>query len=147
MSLLRLLPGLALALAAAPALAQAPPPPPAAYTPAGGGACDKPVYLVVWVDHLDRAKSKAYGEGLRSTHIVPRHGGRYLAVSPPVKVLEGDWPADRAVVVEEYPCLAAATDMWFSDEYQKTLKPLREGSGDYKVALFQKFTALPPAKP
>lgn len=106
-------------------------------------ACDDPVYLVVWIDHLDRTKSAPYGAGLRQTRIVPRHGGEYLAVSPPLKVLEGDWPADRAVVVERYPCQAAIERMWYSDEYQNELKPLRAGSGTYDVAVFKAFRPAP----
>ena len=100
-------------------------------------SCNDPVLLVVWIEHLDRSKSKPYGDGLRSTKIVPRHGGRYLAVSPPMQVLEGKWPADRGFVVEQYPCEQAFREMWFSNEYQEKLKPLRAGSGDYTVALFK----------
>lgn len=105
-------------------------------------SCNEPVILIVWVDGFDRAKSKAYGDGLRSTKIVPRHGGRYIAVSPPVEVLEGAWPAERAVVVEQYPCQQAFREMWFSREYEDKLKPLRAGTGDYKIALF-KLRSLP----
>lgn len=117
---------------------------PAAAVPgAPAGACAEPVYLVVWIEHLNRTKSKAYGDALRASQIVRRHGGRYIAVSPPILPLEGNWPADRGVVIEEYPCLEALRTMWFSDEYQKQLKPLREGSGEYTVGVFKKF--VPPA--
>jgi len=102
--------------------------------------------LVVWIDNLDRTKSKAYGDGLRATRIVARHGGRYLAVSPPGQLLEGKWPVERGFVLEEYPCEQAFREMWFSDEYQQKLKPLRAGSGDYTVALFKTYRPAPPAK-
>lgn len=102
-----------------------------------GPGCNKPVMLVVWIEHLDREKSGPYGAALRRTQIVPRHGGEYKAVSPPLRLLEGAWPADRGFVVERYPCLAAFEKFWYSDEYQKTIKPLREGSGEYTVALFE----------
>jgi uncharacterized protein (DUF1330 family) len=115
--------------------------------PAAPKTCKDPVYLVVWIEHLDRTKSKAYGDGLRSSGIVARHGGEYQAVSPPALVLEGKWPADRGFVVERYPCMDALKAMWFSDEYQKKLKPLREGSGDYTVAVFNAFKRPAPAKP
>jgi uncharacterized protein (DUF1330 family) len=105
--------------------------------PAASAACNKPVILVVWIEHLDRTRSKAYGDGLRSSKIVPRNGGQYVAVSPPLQVLEGEWPADRGFVTERYPCRAAFDAMWFSNEYQKRLKPLREGSGAYTIALFE----------
>ena len=105
--------------------------------------CNAPVYLVVWVDHLNRAKSKAYGEGLRRSHIAGHYGGKYVAVSPPLEVLEGDWPPDRGFVLEEYPCLEAVKKLWYSEEYQKQLKPLRADSGDYKVAVFKKWDRTP----
>lgn len=111
-------------------------PPTALEGPAARPGCNKPVILVVWIEHLDRTKSKAYGEGLRASQIVPRNGGQYIAVSPPVRVLEGEWPADRGFVTERYPCLAAFEAMWYSDEYQKKLAPLRAGSGQYTIALF-----------
>jgi uncharacterized protein (DUF1330 family) len=101
--------------------------------------CDKPVYLVVTIDKLDRSKTKAYGEGLRASGIVRRHGGQYKAVGPPDLMLEGEWPADRGYVIEEYPCMEQLRAMWFSDEYQKKLKPLRAGSGTYTVAVFRKY--------
>jgi uncharacterized protein (DUF1330 family) len=105
--------------------------------------CDKPVYLVVTIDKLDRSKTKAYGEGLRASGIVRRHGGEYKAVGPPDLMLEGEWPADRGYVIEEYPCMEQLRAMWFSDEYQKKLKPLREGSGTYTVAVFRKYQPAP----
>jgi uncharacterized protein (DUF1330 family) len=102
-----------------------------------GPECNKPVMLVVWIDHLDRAKSGPYGVALRSSKIVQRHGGEYKAVSPPLRVLEGEWPADRGFVVERYPCLKAFEAFWYSDEYQQRIKPLREDSGQYTIALFE----------
>ena len=101
--------------------------------------CSDPVILVVSIDHLDRSKSGAYGQALRSSQIVKRNGGRYIAVGPPELMLEGDWPADRGFVIEEYPCVEAFRAMWFSDEYQKKIKPLREGSGTYTIGLFKRY--------
>jgi len=122
--------------APAPTPVAAPVPTPVAAMDFGPG-CNKPVMLVVWIEHLDRAKSGKYGEALRSSQIVRRHGGEYKAVSPPLRTLEGEWPADRGFVVERYPCLAAFETFWYSDEYQKRIKPLREGSGEYTIALFE----------
>ena len=105
--------------------------------------CTEPVYLMVWIENIDRSKSAAYGQALRQSRIVSRHGGVYLAVSPPALLLEGDWPADRGFVVERYPCRALFDAMWFSNEYQEVLKPLRDGSGDYTVALFDQWPPAP----
>jgi hypothetical protein len=35
--------------------------------------------------------------------------------------------------------------MWYSEEYQKKLKPLRAGSGEYTVAVFNEFKRPAPA--
>lgn len=111
--------------------------PPAVAAMDFGADCNKPVMLVVWIDHLDRARSGPYGEALRQSQIVRRHGGEYKAVSPPMRVIEGEWPSDRGFVVERYPCLEAFETFWYSDEYQRRIKPLREGSGQYTIALFE----------
>jgi uncharacterized protein (DUF1330 family) len=130
-------------LAIASGAAGAPRPAPQVEGPAASASCNKPVILVVLIEHLDRSKSKAYGENLRSFQVVPRNGGQYIPVSPPLRVLEGQWPADRGFVSERYPCLAAFEAMWYSDQYQKKLVPLRDGSGHYTTALFRERPAPP----
>jgi len=131
------------ALAQAPAAAPAAAPQVAAVPlPAG---CDRPAYLLVTVDNLDRTKSKPYGEALFKSKIVRRHGGTYLAVGAPGKVLEGTWPAERSLVLEKYPCKEMIETFWYSDEYQKDIKPLREGSGTYNVAVYEEYRPAPPA--
>ena len=123
---------IALLLADSQAASQAP----ATAALAAEARCDRPVFLVVSVDHLDRTKSKAYAEGLRDSGIVRRNGGRYRVAGAPLLTLEGSWPQDRGFVIEEYPCLAAFKSMWYSYEYQNKLKPLRANSGDYTITLF-----------
>ena len=103
------------------------------------GTCDRPVYLTVSIEKLDRTMSADYGKALRDTQIVRRHGGTYLAVSPPDRVMEGDWASDSGYVIERYPCREALEAMWDSEEYQTVLKPLREGSGIYTVYMFEEY--------
>ncbi|MDX2145054.1 MAG: DUF1330 domain-containing protein [Rhodospirillaceae bacterium] len=124
-------------LTASNAIAQAVAP----VTVEGGGqdACARPAYLVVWIDNLNRAKSAAYGKALQQTQIVRRHGGKYIVSGSPTELLEGDWPAERGFVIEKYPCMQAIRDFWYSDEYQKSIMPLRRGSGDYIVAAFEEY--------
>lgn len=101
--------------------------------------CTRPAYLVVAIDDLDRSRSAPYGDALRRTQIVARHGGTYTLSGVPAKVLEGDWPAGRSLVVERFPCLEAIERFWYSDEYQKEVKPLREGSGRYLVVAYEEW--------
>lgn len=99
--------------------------------------CNAPVYLVVLVEGFDRERAAPYAQALRSTGIVAAHGGRYRAAGAPLAVLEGDWPADRAFVVEEYPCAERALAMWNSPTYQDQVKPARAGTGRYSVILMR----------
>ncbi|MDX2224398.1 MAG: DUF1330 domain-containing protein [Rhodospirillaceae bacterium] len=103
--------------------------------------CTRAAYLVVEIQNLDRTKSKPYGEALRRSQIVARHGGVYKFSGAPAAVLEGSWPEGRSLVVERYPCLDAIKQFWYSAEYQKDIMPLRAGSGEYLVTAFEE---LPP---
>nr|WP_197501413.1 DUF1330 domain-containing protein [Hyphomonas sp. Mor2] len=109
--------------------------------PAATLDCNRPVYLVVQIADLDRSISGDYAKALRDSKIVARNGGKYLMVSPPTQVLEGEWQSD-GFVVESYPCREAFEAMWYSDEYQNEIKPLREGSGVYTIGLFDSWRPL-----
>jgi uncharacterized protein (DUF1330 family) len=98
--------------------------------------CNKAVYLVVQIERLNRNKTKAYGEALRSSGIVRRFGGVYKAWGSPQAVLEGRWGTNDALIIERYPCREALDAMWNSDEYQNRIKPLRAGSGHYTITIF-----------
>lgn len=100
-------------------------------------ACNAPVFLIVLVDGFDRQRAAPYAQALRSTGVVAAHGGRYRAAGEPLAVLEGEWPADRAFVVEEYPCAERALAMWNSATYQEQVKPKRAGTGRYSVILMK----------
>ena len=91
------------------------------------------VYMLV-LAQLVGAPAAAYGKAVAA--LLPRYGGRYLVRGAPQKALEGEWLSRMRVVVSVWPSLAAATDFWNSDAYQKETKPLRDGSGVYDVALF-----------
>ena len=90
------------------------------------------VYLMVLAQltHPITAYGKAAGA------LVTQYGGRYLLRGAPLKVLEGEWLDRTKVVLSVWPSLEAATDFWNSDAYQKDVKPLRDGTGVYDVALF-----------
>lgn len=92
------------------------------------------VYLVVTASVTDPQKMAAYVRALAESGLYAAHGGRYVLVGRPVKELE-NWDG-RAVVVAEFPDRAAAEAFWSSDAYQQRVKPLRDGAGDFHVALF-----------
>jgi len=95
--------------------------------------CNRPAYLIVLMEDLDREKTGEYARALRETGVVRAHGGEYLAYGNPDRVLEGDWPQERSFVIEQYPCLAAIEQFWYSDTYQQQVLPKREGAGRFTV--------------
>lgn len=65
------------------------------------------------------------------------HGAEYVVRGPAKDVLEGDYLSGRSVVVSKFETLAKAEAYYHSDAYQNDIKPLREGSGVYDVAIFE----------
>jgi len=63
-------------------------------------------------------------------------GGRYLARGIPVKVLEGQWLARQRNVISVWPDQAAAEKFWFSDIYQKDIRPHRVGTSVNDIGIF-----------
>ncbi len=104
----------------------------------------QPVYLLVMVDDFNRSAFKPYQDALRTTGIITKNGGEYLAVGAPAQLLEGDWPKSRSFVLEKFPSMADFKNFWFSDEYQKKIKPLRDNTGKYTIAVFESPQTPPP---
>ena len=96
----------------------------------------RPAYLVVTAKVTDRPRLMAYNAAIAAAGLYAAHGGRRLAMGPPALALEG-WPEGEVVMIAEFPSLAAAEAFWFSDAYQTQCKPLREGAGEFRVALFE----------
>lgn len=66
--------------------------------------------------------------------LVARSGGRYIVMRGEQEWLEGDGDAAARTVVSEWPDRASALAFWNSDEYA-TIKPLRAGTGTFRVRL------------
>lgn len=95
--------------------------------------CDEPVRMVVFGTIDDRAAFGAYAQALMASGLYPRTGGYWLAVSPALEVFEGDPPPGRGVVISHFPCLEAARDFWYDEEYQDAIMPLRQDISDFEV--------------
>lgn len=93
-------------------------------------------YIVVQGSVTDPEGFAAYaGEVSR---LVGEMGGRYLAVSSDVQVLEGDWQ-HRSLVIHQWPDLPTARRFWNSDQYGK-IRQLRDGCGTFVVLLTDGLT-------
>jgi len=96
---------------------------------------NRPAYLLVTAKVSDRTKMAEYTRALAESGLYARHGGRYLFVGPAARPVE-DWPAGQSAVLAMFPSRAAAEAFWNSDAYQNDIKPLRDGAGEFHVAIF-----------
>ncbi len=71
-------------------------------------------YVIVLLDVKDQ---DLYAEYVKQATITEaKHGGRALVVADALEVIEGDWPAERVVVLE-FPSIHAARDWYRDPEY------------------------------
>ncbi len=80
-------------------------------------------YAVAELDVTDPAWVRDYVAEV--TPMVERHGGRYLARTAGVEMLEGDRPQPQVVLLIEWPSREAAQRFYESAEY----RPHREARG------------------
>jgi uncharacterized protein (DUF1330 family) len=78
-------------------------------------------YVVVQEIVEDETKFSQYREKVMP--ILEQHGGRFLVRGGNMKVVEGEWPYPRLVILE-FPTREAVDTWYYSPEYQAIL-PLR----------------------
>ena len=78
----------------------------------------------------------------KSAVLAKRHGGRYIIRGKSAEILEGAGLEGRSVVILEFPTMDQLKAFVKGDEYQKTVKPLRAGTGIYDIGIFE---SPPPA--
>jgi uncharacterized protein (DUF1330 family) len=64
----------------------------------------------------------------RVTPMVERHGGRYLARTPKVQVLEGERKRAQTLLLIEWPSKKAAEAFYDNDEYRPSRERRRSGA-------------------
>jgi len=87
------------------------------------------------------ARIDAMTDGLKeyvakSAELSAQHGAEYVVRGPSKDVVEGDYLNGRSVIVSKFESLEKAEAFYHSDAYQNEIKPLREGSGVYDIAIF-----------
>ena len=92
-------------------------------------------YVVVLLDVVDAALYAEYAR--RATEIEARHGGRPLVVGDAAEVVEGDWPAERVVVLE-FPTIGDAR-AWYADPDYRDLIPLRHRATRSRLLFIEGF--------
>ena len=73
----------------------------------------------------------------RSAELARKHGGRYIVRGKPLDVEEGGYLVDKSLVILEFPSLEQLQAYLRGDEYQKSVKPLRRGTGIYDIGVYE----------
>ena len=95
-------------------------------------------YVVALVKFTNRTKEfEEYV--IRAEEMTKEYGGVYMIRGPAKKVSEGDYLEGRSMVVSRFPTFEDAEKFFYSDVYQAEVKPLRDNTGIYDVALFESF--------
>lgn len=100
-----------------------------------------PAYIISVVQFTNMTPQlKEYAQ--KSAALAKNHGGRYVVRGKTVELLEGTGLDGKSVVILEFPTMEQLKAFVKGDEYQKTVKPLRAGTGIYDIGIFE---APPPA--
>jgi len=95
------------------------------------------VYVVALITIDDREEYERYAQGFME--VFSRYAGRLLAVDESPRVLEGNWPWTRTVLIE-FPDQEALHAWYGSQEYQ-TLAAHRHAASDAAIAVVRSLGA------
>jgi len=73
----------------------------------------------------------------RAADLTAKLGAEYVIRGEPNTKCEGELFNDRVLVISRWPSVDAAKSFWNSTEYQAEIKPFRENTGIYDVAIFE----------
>ena len=90
-------------------------------------------YNIARIDIIDREAYSKYEAGFME--IFSQYEGKLLAVDEAPKVLEGEWPVTRTVLVE-FPSEESAMT-WYQSEAYQALAQHRFASSDGNIALLK----------
>lgn len=88
-------------------------------------------YIIVEAIITKPQEFSAYAQAVPA--VVEQFGGVYRILGGEAEPLEGDWGQTR-IVMHEWPSMEAARAFWSSEEYA-AVKPLRAGTGEFRVML------------
>ncbi len=91
------------------------------------------VYVTANLTITDPSWVEAYIPAVHA--LVEQHGGRYIAQSTEVTVVEGDGPAPSVSVILEFPDRAAA-EAWYNDDAYKPWLEARQAGSTSQALLF-----------
>jgi uncharacterized protein (DUF1330 family) len=77
-------------------------------------------YVISEVQILDEDAADLYRS--RAQESIARYGGRYLVRGGVPHAVEGDWAAEKRLIVVEFPTMSRAREWYASPEYAEALK-------------------------
>jgi uncharacterized protein (DUF1330 family) len=92
-------------------------------------------YLIARIDINDREEYSKYEAGFMG--IFSQYDGKMLSVDEAPKLIEGEWPISRTVLIE-FPSEESAMAWYQSEEYQ-ALAQHRFASSDGNIILLKGF--------
>ena len=92
-------------------------------------------YVIYLGDILDEARYQIYKDNIAPN--IAAAGGKYLVRGGDAKLLEGEFPASRTVILE-FPSGQAALAWYQSEEYAE-IKKLREGAAQATIYVVDGF--------
>lgn len=87
------------------------------------GAFADPVYMIAQVQ-IENHDAYFGSYGAKVGPLLQDAGAKILVATPQTQQLEGAWTGNWTVVIE-FPSLEAANGWYYSDSYQKDVRPLR----------------------
>ena len=72
-----------------------------------------------------------------SEQLLKKHNGQYVVRGPEAENLEGDALNGKVLVVTRFETMEKLKGFYESDEYQKNIRHLRDGSGIYDIACYE----------
>lgn len=95
-----------------------------------------PAYLIAVCEITNPTENmKEYAQ--KSAELIQKNGGKYLVRGKPAENIEGDILDGKVVIMSEFPTLADVDAFVNGDEYQNNVKHLRDGSGEYHIAIYE----------
>jgi len=73
----------------------------------------------------------------KSAELIKKHGGEYIVRGKPAQDIEGEVLQNKVIILSRFPSLADVDAFVNGDDYQTNVKPLREGSGNYHIAVYE----------
>lgn len=73
----------------------------------------------------------------RSSEVIARHGGEYVVRGPAAENLKGDDLKGKVVIITKWKSMEHFKEFYNDEEYQNEVAPLREGTGNYHIAVYE----------